>query len=72
MAVLRSLIQVLVLRFPHDFFIYWERRKDTEPHTKRQVGRVFVSTALPRLEKLLDQSLKDARDNSSPPVYQFN
>lgn len=31
------------------------------------VMRIFVTTALAKLEKLLDQSLKDARDNSIPP-----
>lgn len=32
----------------------------------------FVTTGLPKLEKLLVQLLKDARDNSIPLVHQFN
>lgn len=36
-AVLDSLVQVLVVsggRIPHDFFINWEKKKETELHTK--------------------------------------
>lgn len=32
----------------------------------------FVATTLPKLEKLLDQMLKDGRDNSIPVAHQFN
>lgn len=32
----------------------------------------FVTTALPKLEKLLDQSSKDVKNNSILLVYQFN
>lgn len=33
---------------------------------------IFVTTAVPKFEKLIDQSLKDARDTSFPLVHQFN
>lgn len=33
------------VRFPHDCFIDWERKKETELHTKiykREVGKILV------------------------------